>query len=98
MELFYRKLVELWLKCKRITNIDETKNDEPEIIWNNENIKYNGKTLYFKHWIRNGYIIVSSLYNEDGSKRSMQYFNDKIKKPGGVMLDYLTLLSSIPES
>ena len=28
----------------------------------------------------------------------MQYFNDKIKKPGGVMLDYLTLLSSIPES
>ena len=27
----------------------------------------------------------------------MKYFNDKVKKTGGVMLDYQTLLLSIPK-
>ena len=45
MSLFYRKLVELWLNCKKVFKLDEISNPKQEIIWNNENIKYNGKTL-----------------------------------------------------
>ena len=96
--MFYRIYVELWLKCKTIVNVDEIKNADNELIWNNENVKYNGKTLYFKHWIRNGFKKISSLYNNDGSHISVEYFNDKIKKIGGVILDHYTLMSSIPKS
>ena len=95
MNTFYRSLIEIWLKCKTIRSVDEVNNPGSEIIWNNENIKYNGKTLYFKHWIRNGYTNVSSLQTEDGVLKPMKHFNDKVKKIGGVMLDYQTLLLSI---
>ena len=98
MNTFYRSLIELWLKCKIIRSVDEVNNLGSEIIWNNENIKYNGKTLYFKHWIRNGYTNVSSpcsLQTVDGVLKPMKYFNDKIKKTGDVMLDFKILLFSI---
>ena len=97
MSLFYRKLVELWLNCKKVFKLDEISNPKQEIIWNNENIKYNGKTLYFKHWIRNGYVKISSMYNKEGNKMSMMDLNSKIVKPGGIMMDFNTLKLAIPK-
>jgi hypothetical protein len=97
MSLFYRKLVELWLNCKRLTTFDDINTPAQEIIWNNENIKYNGKTLFFKHWIRNGYIRILSLFNDDETMASMKDFNVKIVKPGGIMFDYNKLLTSLPK-
>ena len=53
MSFFYRKYMVKPLNCKTISKLDEINSHNQETIWNNENIKYNGKTLYFKHWIRN---------------------------------------------
>ena len=97
MSIFYRKIVELWLRCKSSQPIENVERPECEVLWNNETVKYNGKTLYFKDWIKNGFITVSSLYNEDGSLKTFNEFNTKISRPGGVMLEYLILFSAIPE-
>ena len=60
MNTFYRSLIELWLKCKTIRGEDEINHPGSEIIWNNENIKYNGRTLYFNKYGR--YTNVPSLH------------------------------------
>jgi len=97
MSPFYCNLVELWFKCKSSLSVDLIKNPSQEVIWNNECIKYCGRTLYFRDWIQNGFITISSLYNDDGSIMSIKDFNTRINKPGGVLLEYHALLSSIPK-
>ena len=94
---FYREVIEVWLKCKQDLHEEVIKNPGQEVIWNNECIKYNNNTLYFKDWIQSGIITVSNLYNENGSLMSISDLQTIIEKPGGVMLDYLALLSSMPK-
>ena len=94
---FYREIIELWLKCKQGLDEEAINNPGQEIIWNNECIKYYNKTLYFKDWIQNGIITISNLYNKNGSLMSMRELQTTIEKPGGIMLEYLALLSSIPK-
>ena len=94
---FYREVIELWLKCKQDLHEEAIENPGQEVIWNNECIKYNNNTLYFKDWIQSGIITVSNLYKENGSLMSMSDLQNIIEKPGGVMLEYLALLSSMPK-
>jgi hypothetical protein len=96
MNPFYRKLLEIWFNCKTNISVDVIKNPLSEVIWNNENIKYNGETLYFKDWIKNDFITISSLYNDDGSLKTIEHLNSKIKKPGGVTLEFLALHTAMP--
>ena len=85
------------MKWKQDLHEEAIKNPGPEVISNNECIKYNNNnnTLYFKDWIQSGIITVSNLYKENGSLMSMSDLLTIIEKPGGVMLEYLALLSSM---
>ena len=84
MNTFYRSLIELWLKCKTIRGEDEINHPGSEIIWNNENIKYNARTLYFKHFICNGYTNVSSLhYGRWSTKTNEILVNDEVRQAEG---------------
>ena len=89
--------MELWLNCKNVSTSQNNMISEEAVIWNNVNILYNDKTLYFKHWIKNGFIKISSLFNKDGTKKTFEALSNKIKKPGGIMLEYLALFSAIPK-
>lgn len=35
-------------------------------IWNNRNIQYNNKSLYYKNWVNNAIILVKQLVNAGG--------------------------------
>ena len=94
---FYPEAIELWLKCKQDLHEEAIKNPGQEVSWKNECIKYNNNTLYFKDWIQSGIITVSNLYKENGSLMSMSDMQTIIEKPGGVILEYLALLSSMPK-
>ena len=83
-QLFYREVIELWLKCKQDLHEEAIKNPGQEVIWNNECIKYNNNTLYFKDWIQSGIITVSNLYKENGSLMSMSDLQNIIEKPGAA--------------
>ena len=96
MSPFYRNIIKLWFKCKKNLDVDQIDNPGQETIWNNTGIKYRCKTLYYKDWIKKGILTISDLYNNEGNIMSISELNDIINKPGGVMLEYLALLSAIP--
>ena len=85
------------MKRKQNLHEEAIENPRQEVIWNNECIKYNDNSLYFKGWIQSGIINVSNLYRENGLLMSMRDLQTIIEKPGGVMLKYLALLSSMPK-
>ena len=47
------------------------------VLWNNREIKIEGKTLFWKTWFEKGIFLVQDLLNEDGKFLSLQEFQDK---------------------
>ncbi len=37
------------------------------LIWNNKNLLYKRKSLFFEHWFKKFIIFVSQLFNQNGS-------------------------------
>ncbi len=37
------------------------------LIWNNKNLLYKHKSLFFLNWFKNGIVFVSQLFNQNGS-------------------------------
>uniref|UniRef100_A0A1A8QY68 Reverse transcriptase domain-containing protein n=1 Tax=Nothobranchius pienaari TaxID=704102 RepID=A0A1A8QY68_9TELE len=50
-------------------------------IWNNYNIVYKNKSLFYEKWFNNGIILVSQLFNENGLLYSYSEFLAKYKIP-----------------
>ena len=66
---FYKELIRVWVqinKNKITNNHDNFETVRKQIIWGNKNIKFNGKTLIFKNWIKNKILFVNDLVDENG--------------------------------
>ena len=65
---FYQDMFIYNNKCKTLKPVYELKAHEIMIqtIWGNEYSKQKDKTLYFKSWIKSGYILVKDLFQENG--------------------------------
>lgn len=50
-------------------------------IWNNRDICYKKKTIFFDNWCRNGIVLVNQLLNEQGNLFSCQEFLQHVKIP-----------------
>ncbi len=50
-------------------------------IWNNENILYKNKSLFYKNWFDHGIIHVKQLFNDGGQLLSYQEFLNKFQLP-----------------
>ncbi len=74
MELLFKQLGNLeFLKQKNkqvfmAWTLDFKHNFSPKryYIWNNKDILYKNKSLYFDYWFENNIIVVSQLLNNDG--------------------------------
>ena len=68
-----------------------------EIIWNNQFIRINGKTIYNKTWVNKGILRISDLRDTDDHFLSVKNFKYKF----GVrctFLDYAGVLAAIPKA
>jgi hypothetical protein len=68
-----------------------------QIIWNNENIRYNGKTLFFKLWIKSGFIKIKQLFGKDGKMLDIANLKCKMPNNSGLIMEYLDIINAIPK-
>ena len=65
------------------------------VLWNNREIKIEGKTLFWKTWFEKGIFLVQDLLNEDGKFLSLQEFQDKFDLEINF-LQYFQMIAAIP--
>ena len=79
LPMFYSSMIKSWFSTKSVVYKHNIDNPRAEIIWNNNAIQLNGKTLFMRDWIREGFIRVSDLFDNHGNILSLQAIKDRIK-------------------
>ncbi len=64
-------------------------------IWNNHNIVYRNKSLYFERWYLNNIYIVNQLTDDNGQLYSFSEFSRKFDF-GASLKEYNTVFNAIP--
>ena len=72
--LFYKELLDYFQELVNMYDLDQRRKF---VLWNNREIKIEGKTLFWKTWFEKGIYLVQDLLNEDGKFLSLQEFQDK---------------------
>ena len=49
------------------------------ILWNNQDITIEGKSLYWKHWVESGIYFIHDILNEQGKYLTYEEFKCKYK-------------------
>ena len=96
---FYSDLIKAWHNLDNdYTNlpIKDSIRVKSHIIWGNDLIMHNGKTLYFKHWIDSDIIYINDLINNDGIF-STAYILDKLKNKHNWIAELFIIFKSIPK-
>ena len=65
------------------------------ILWNNQDITTEGKSLYWKHWVASGIYFIHDILNEQGKYLTYEEFKCKYKININF-INYLQILPSIP--
>ena len=65
------------------------------VLWNNREIKIEGKTLFWKTWFAKGIYLVQDLLNEDGKFLSLQEFQVEFGLKINF-LQYVEMIAAIP--
>ena len=95
---FYLEILKCWIK----NGGGKTKNPEnfldirKQVIWGNQYIKNQGKSLYFKHWIEEDIIFINDIIDDKGeiSKKIL----DKLKRKQNWIAETCILRKAIPKS
>ena len=77
LPLFSCNLLSCWEEIKRIAATKKNINLKVEIIWNNTDVKVNGKTVFFKKWYDKGVMNISHLPDERNNFLSLDKFTEK---------------------
>ena len=73
---FYRTLLCYWQELKLSTDSKEIPVYD-QIIWNNRNIRLDGKTIFNTEWYKKGIIYIHDLLNADFNFLSLTEFKKK---------------------
>ena len=57
LPLYFREMIKNYYKIRGTTR--ERSGDD--VLWNNDNIVYQGKVIYFKRWLREGIVFVKQV-------------------------------------
>ena len=74
-------------------NQDSYKSDL--ILWNNQDITIEGKSLFWKRWAKNGIYYIQDILNENGKFLTFEEFNRKYNMSVNF-LNFFQILASIP--
>ena len=89
---FYLEMLE-YFKELRLNRQDKYKSDL--VLWNNQDITIEGKSLFWKSWTENGIYYIQDILNENGKFLTYEEFNRKYKIKINF-LNYFQILASIP--
>ena len=98
LPMFYSSMIKSWFSTKPVVykhNIDDPR---AEIIWNNNAIQLNGKTLFIRDWITEGFIRVCDLFDNHGNMLSLQAIKDRMPYNGRVFIDYYIIRNALPSN
>ena len=90
---FYREVLKQWQSTKQAFQNDTSPHDE--IIWNNRDIKIEGKTRFYKDWFEKNILRIEDLLQNDGNFLSFNQFSEKFHLETPFTL-YFGLINSIP--
>ena len=96
---FYQDLIKAWHSLDndhahiRINDQLKVKN---QIIWGNDLILHNRKTLYYKHWIDSNIIYINDLLDNDGSF-SASFICNKLLSKSNWIAELFIIMKSIPK-
>ena len=89
---FYRTVLCYWQEFRFSTDIKETPVYD-QIIWNNRNIRLDGKTIFFNEWYNKGIIYIQDLLNPDIHFLSLTGFKEKIRLQCSLTVYYGLILN-----
>ena len=93
---FLKDILAAWCHCIKHPAINSYRH---KILWNNVNIKVEGKTIMYSQWYSSGIKYFEDIY--DNAAKSFYTFRrvrEKYAIPEGDFLKNLTLIHSIPNS
>ena len=98
--VFWSKVLLAWLDTK--TTIDLNSIEEidvyNQVLWNNNIIRYKGKSLMFKPWISAGYVYVGDLFLDD-VYLTLEQLEHKLGQPKALLaFQYFALYNALPET
>ena len=67
------------------------------VIWYNDNIRVGKKTMYYRHWVKNGVLFVNDLIKENGTFLSLDEFR-KIYNIRTNFLEYGAIINALKKS
>ena len=74
---------------------DTVQKCENEIIWCNNNIRFQGKVLELKHWSKNGLRYLSDI--SDNGKLDRNKILGRLQNKSAFIFEYAKLNKSVPE-
>ena len=93
---FYRTLLWYWQELKLSTDSKEILVYD-QIIWNNRNIRLNGKTIFITEWYKKGIVYIHDLLNADFNFLSLTEFKKKFSVQCPFTI-YYGLINAIPKT
>ena len=90
---FYSEVLKHWQNTKQVFRKDTSPHNE--IIWNNRNIKINGKAPFYKNWFKKNIVHIEDLLHNDGNFLSFDQFSTKFYLETPFTF-YFGLINSIP--
>ena len=92
---FYKNVLAVWQELNSKEPID-VKEIQHEILWNNQFIKINGKSIYYKTWVNRGILKVCDLLDTQRRFLCLEDFKCKFGIRSNF-LDYAGVLAAIPK-
>ena len=93
--VFWKNVVELWTEINFNDPISPAQVKE-QIIWNNSNIRINGKPFFLKKWVDNGILKIKDILSDNNNFLS---FKECQNCYGGFInvVTYYGILEAIPK-
>ena len=96
MPTFYLKILSYFAELKT-SDIRTAQDVASQIIWNNQNVKIDGKSIFYEKWLQHGIKYVSDFFDENGFPltwhKFQEVYNLKIN-----YLTYIGIIRSIPQT
>ena len=90
--LFYLEMLDYF---QELCQVNQNSYESDLILWNNQDITIEGKSLYWRRWTDNGIYYIQDLLNENGKFLTFEEFNRKYNMSANF-LNFFQTLASIP--
>lgn len=94
VSLFYLEMLDYFKELRQVP-VNQDSYESDLILWNNQDITIEGKSLFWKRWAENGIYYIQDILNENGKFLTFEEFNRKYNMSVNF-LNFFQILASIP--